>query len=76
MNTWVEDESMNYCKSGLKDGKPIIVKNLLTGKEVKTNKWIFRGYDKDMNEVKFVCEFIKGKKDKHGARVKLVKYSK
>ena len=75
MNKWTLTESMNYCKGKLSEGKPIIVKNFKNGKEVNTDKWVFRGYNNKMKPVKFECTFTMGlKKDKHGARVKLLKY--
>jgi len=76
MTEWVPVESMNYCKANLKTGNPIIVEDLLTKEKVNTDKWSFEGFDKDGNEIKFVCEYIEGKKDKSGARVKLLRYIK
>lgn len=76
MSGWVATESTHYCKADLKLGTPIVVENLLTKKRKNTSKWTFEGFDKKGNEVKFVCEYIEGKKDKSGARVKLVKYTK
>lgn len=90
---WVDEESMNYCRHNLKLNKPLTVTNLLTNKEVITNKWSMIGYDiKDLDkesiaflekrgieQIKLECTFkdkqtkYKGKKDKTGARVKMLK---
>ena len=69
------EESMNYCKANLKTGNPIIVENFKQKTKINTSKWEFLGYDQDMKPIKFVCEYIEGKKDKSGARVKLLKYA-
>ena len=69
------EESMNYCKANLKTGNPIIVENFKQKTKINTSKWEFLGYDQNMKPVKFVCEYIEGKKDKSGARVKLLKYA-
>jgi hypothetical protein len=74
MTRWRAVESMNYCKSNLKTGNPIVVEDLLTKKRTDTDKWSFEGFDSEGNKVKLMCEYIEGKKDKSGARVKLLKY--
>ncbi len=74
MTKWKQVESMNYCKSDLKTGKPIIVVDLIKGIKRNKKRWEWKGKDDEDNRVRFVCEYIEGKKDKSGARVKLLKY--
>lgn len=68
-------QTMNYCKADLKSGKPLIVIDLINNTKTNTNKWSFEGYDKNMNPIKFECEYVKDKKDQSGAKAKLVWWS-
>tara|TARA_B100000029_G_C17373413_1_gene887011 strand:+ start:441 stop:698 length:258 start_codon:yes stop_codon:yes gene_type:complete len=80
MTEWKLVEGMNYCKGGLKDNKPIVITDFISNETVMTNKWVFVGYDLKGKRVKLECEFVnqdtehKGKKNKSGARVKMLKY--
>lgn len=67
-------EAMNYCKADLKTGKPLIVADLINGTKINTDNWVWEGYDKYGNPVKFQCEYVEGKKDPSGARAKLRKF--
>ena len=64
-------EEVHYCKQQLKDGKPIKVKNLDTGKEYSTDAWRRIIYDEDGNPWIDEIVYEPDKKDKSGARVKL-----
>ena len=66
-------EKMNYCKSDLKSGKPLVVANLVNNTSKNTNKWVWDGYDKNMNPVRFQCIFTGKKQNKSGARAMLEK---
>lgn len=69
-------EEMNYCKTDLKTGKPLIVADLVNNTRYNTSHWKWEGYEKDgVTPVKYECEYIVSKKDKSGARAKLRKFA-
>ena len=72
----MKHEEVYYCKQLLKTNKPIVVKNLDTGKQYTTNVWRRVIYDED--GVAWIEEMIytPNKKDKSGARVKFVRRRK
>tara|TARA_B100000678_G_scaffold281583_1_gene279581 strand:- start:649 stop:987 length:339 start_codon:yes stop_codon:yes gene_type:complete len=65
-------EQVHYCKELLKDNKPIIVKDLITGKETYTDLWRKLIYDEKGGPWLLIIRYIPGVKDKSGARVKLM----
>jgi hypothetical protein len=48
--------------------------DLLKGIKKNKKKWEWIGREDDGRKVRFLCEYVEGKKDKSGARVKLLKY--
>lgn len=67
-------ELMNYCKSDLKSGKPLVVADLINNTTKNTDKWVWDGFEKDgITPVRFQCIFTGEKKNKSGARAMLEK---
>lgn len=76
-------QKMNYCRGNLKVGckhkncncSPLIIADMLTGKDINAREWSFEGFENDgVTPVKFQCIFT-GKKNVSGARAMLEKYS-
>ena len=68
----MKSEEIYYCKQLLKTNKPIVVKNLDTGKEYTTDHWRRIIYDEDGVPWIEEMRYIPDKKDRSGVRVKLV----
>ena len=70
------DETTHYCKGLLKNGTPIVVTDLATGKETHTDKWRREFVD---NGVTWIVEmiYVKDKRlNDSGVRVQLNIYEK
>jgi len=61
-------ETMNYCKSDLKTGKPLIVMDIINDKKRNADSWHMDLFDELGNPVRIQCNFRLGKKNKSGAR--------
>ena len=72
----MKHEEVYYCKQLLKTNKPIVVKNLDTGKQHTTNIWRRVVYDEDGSAWIEEMKYTPGKKDKSGARVKFTRRRK
>ena len=72
----MKHEEVFYCKQLLKTNKPIVVKNLDTGKQYTTNVWRRVIYDEDGVAWIEEMKYSPNKKDKSGARVKFVRRRK
>ena len=53
----MNSKEIHYCKADLKTGKPINVTDSVTREVIKTDHWVFEGFDKDMNPIKFEIRF-------------------
>jgi hypothetical protein len=68
----VDTEEAFYCKALLKTGKPIVVKNLITGDEYTTDCFQRMFFDEWGNRIVIEMKFTGKKLNSSGARCKLV----
>lgn len=67
-------EKMNYCKSDLKTGKPLVVANIVNGTSKNTANWSWEGFEKDgVTPVRFQCIYTGKKQNASGAKAMLEK---
>ena len=64
-------EEVYYCKALLKTGKPIVVRNLITGEEYTTAWFQRKFFDEWGNPIVIDMKFTGKKLNKSGVRVKL-----
>lgn len=60
--------TMNYCKSDLKTGSPLIVMDLVSGEKKNVKEWVMDLFDVMGKPIRIQCIFKEGKKNKNGAR--------
>ena len=68
----VDTEEAYYCKALLKTGRPIVVKNLITGVEHTTDCFQRMFFDEWGNRILVEMKFTGKKLNSSGARCKLV----
>ena len=68
----VDTEEAYYCKALLKTGKPIVVKNLITGDEYTTDCFQRMFFDEWGNRIIVEMKFTGKKLNSSGARCKLL----